>query len=51
MAEKAHDLYEQRIFLLTDAEWDEFVRRLDNPPKPNKALRDLMRRKPTWDQK
>jgi len=30
---------------LSDAEWNAFVHRLNDPPKPNAALRKLMRRK------
>ena len=45
------DPCDQRTFFLNDEEWDDLVRTLNNPPKPNRALRDLMRSKPPWEKK
>ena len=36
---------------LPAADYEAFMRRLNDPPKPNAKLRELMRRKPVWDQK
>jgi uncharacterized protein (DUF1778 family) len=35
--------------LLTKKEWDALMRVLENPPKPTKALIELMRSKPVWE--
>ena len=29
--------------------YDEFVKLLDAPPQPNERLRELMKRKPSWE--
>ena len=41
-------LLDQRLFVLDDARFDEFVAALDNPPEPDPKLRALMRRTPPW---
>jgi uncharacterized protein (DUF1778 family) len=44
------ELRQRRSLDRMDAEaFEEFQRRLDNPPKPNKALIELMGRKPVWE--
>ena len=34
--------------VLSPEDCDAFVRQLENPPKPNAKLIELMRRKPIW---
>jgi uncharacterized protein (DUF1778 family) len=41
-------ILEQRAFFLDAKAHEEFLALLDSPPKPNKALRALMARKPAW---
>lgn len=40
---------DRAIIKLSPEDFKEFVRQLDNPPPPNKALIDLLRRKPIWE--
>ena len=40
---------DQRLFLLDEDQWDEFVAALDAPPRPNKRLMALLARKPAWE--
>ncbi|HTO82382.1 MAG TPA: DUF1778 domain-containing protein [Methylomirabilota bacterium] len=42
-------ILDQRSFFLDPAAHEKFLAMLDNPAKPDKALRDLMRRKPAWE--
>ncbi len=42
-------LLDQRLFLLDDAAFEEFVRRLDAPAKPNEGLRRLMATPAPWE--
>jgi uncharacterized protein (DUF1778 family) len=42
-------LLDQRLFTLEPAQYDAFVRALDNPPAPGPKLRSLMQRKAAWD--
>ena len=42
------DPLDQTLFILNDADWKEFVKRLEAPAKPNAALIALLRRKPIW---
>jgi uncharacterized protein (DUF1778 family) len=42
-------LLDQRLFVLDDARYDEFMDALDNPPEPGPKLRALLRRAPAWD--
>ncbi len=42
-------LLDQRLFTLDSAQYDAFVRALDNPPAPGPKLRSLMQRKPAWE--
>lgn len=37
---------EQEVITLSDRDRDAFLAALENPPEPNQALIDLMRRKP-----
>ena len=47
---KAEDtILDQRLFILSPEEHEKFLEMLDNPPKPNKKLIELMRRKPMWE--
>jgi uncharacterized protein (DUF1778 family) len=39
----------ERHIRLSPEDFEEFTRRIDNPPKPNKALVDLLRRKAPWE--
>ena len=48
--EKAQEILLDRTeFLLDDAQWDEFNRILDNPPKPNEKLLTLLATKAPWE--
>jgi uncharacterized protein (DUF1778 family) len=38
-----------RTFFLNDKAHEEFLRLLDNPPKPSKAARARLNRKPAWE--
>ena len=40
---------DQRIFGLDDKGWQKFLKILDEPAKPNKALRELLARKAPWE--
>ncbi len=40
---------DQRLFLLDDKQWTEFMTALDAPPRPNKKLMALLARKPAWE--
>jgi len=42
-------ILDQRSFFLDPEAHEKFLAMLDSPAKPNKALRDLMRRKPAWE--
>jgi uncharacterized protein (DUF1778 family) len=42
-------ILEQRVFFLDPKAHDDFLALLDSPPKPDKALRALMARKPAWE--
>jgi uncharacterized protein (DUF1778 family) len=42
-------ILDQRVFFLDDKADAAFLAILDAPPKPNKALRALMARKPAWE--
>ncbi len=42
MKQAQMDLMENEMITLSNEEWDRFVYLLENPPKANKALRDLM---------
>lgn len=42
-------LLNQRIFGLSEANWDRFMADLDNPPPPNAKLKALLARVPIWD--
>ena len=41
-------LLDQRLFTLSEADYNAFVRALDNPREPGVRLRALMRRTPAW---
>ena len=41
-------ILDQRVFFLDAKAHEAFLAMLDAPPKPNKALRALMARKPAW---
>lgn len=41
-------LLDQRLFTLDDGRYNEFVALLDNPPKPNEALKALLSAKAPW---
>jgi uncharacterized protein (DUF1778 family) len=48
--EKAQEILMDRTeFLLDDAQWDEFNRILDNPPKPNNKLLKLLATTAPWE--
>ena len=40
---------DQRLCLLDQDQWDEFVAALNAPPRPNKRLLALLARKPAWE--
>jgi uncharacterized protein (DUF1778 family) len=40
---------DRAIIKLSPGDFRGFVRQLDDPPKPNKALIELLRRKPIWE--
>jgi uncharacterized protein (DUF1778 family) len=42
-------LADRRTFVLDDERWQAFVAELDRPPADNPRLRQLLRRKPTWE--
>lgn len=42
-------ILDQRLFFLEPAAHKKFLAMLDAPAKPGKALRTLMRRKPSWE--
>ncbi|MGN6517304.1 MAG: DUF1778 domain-containing protein [Rhizomicrobium sp.] len=41
-------ILDQRVFFLNEKAHAAFVKMLDEPAKPNKALKALMSRKPAW---
>lgn len=41
-------ILDQRVFFLDSAAHDAFLKMLDAPAKPDRALRARMRRKPAW---
>ncbi|MBI3676951.1 MAG: DUF1778 domain-containing protein [Proteobacteria bacterium] len=41
-------ILDQRVFFLDDKAHAAFLKMLDAPPKPGKALRALLARKPAW---
>lgn len=41
-------LLEQRLFLLGQKQFDDFMSALDNPPPAGARLKALMKRKPLW---
>ncbi len=48
--EKAQEiLLDRTLFILDDAQWVEFNRILDNPPKPNKTLIKLLNTPAPWE--
>lgn len=48
--ERATDvLLDQRLFKLNEEQWDALMEALAKPPKPNAALRKLMRSKAPWE--
>lgn len=42
-------LLDRTLFLLDERRYADFVRVLDNPPPPNRALKKLMRSKSPWE--
>lgn len=42
-------ILDQRLFFLDADAYDEFLRMLDAPAKPSKAVRALLGRKPAWE--
>lgn len=42
-------LLDQRLFTLTEEQYDAFVRALDEPPVANEKLKRLMSRKALWE--
>lgn len=40
---------DQRLFLLDDKQWTEFMTALDAPAQPSKKLKTLLARKPAWE--
>lgn len=42
-------LLDQRFFQLGADQWDELIAVLDQPPKPNAALKSLMQSKAPWE--
>ena len=42
-------LLDQRIFVLSGADWGAFTEALDNPPPPNAKLKALLARKAPWE--
>jgi uncharacterized protein (DUF1778 family) len=42
-------ILDQRLFFLEADAYDKFLRMLDAPKKPGKAVRALLGRKPAWD--
>lgn len=43
-------LLSQCFFVLSPANWDAFNVALDSPPLPNAALKDLLSRRPPWQE-
>jgi uncharacterized protein (DUF1778 family) len=41
-------LLDQRLFALESAQYDAFMKALDNPPPAGPKLRALMKRRPLW---
>lgn len=49
--QRAEDiLLNQRLFVLSKAEWDAFNSAIDNPPAPNEALKALLSRPAPWQE-
>jgi uncharacterized protein (DUF1778 family) len=47
----AHDtLADRRTFVLDDQQWEAFTTALDAPPADNPRLRELLSRKPAWEE-
>lgn len=42
-------LLDRRVFALSDATWQDFIARLDEPPVENERLRKLMATPAPWD--
>ncbi len=42
-------LLDQRIFMVSEAKYQEFMALLDRPPKPNAGLQDLWSKPAPWD--
>ncbi len=42
-------ILDQRLFALDDDAYKAFLAMLDAPPKPDRALRARMKRKPAWE--
>ena len=42
-------ILDQRLFFLESDAYNEFLRILDAPARPDKAVRALLRRKPAWE--
>ena len=43
-------LLDQRLFVLDQDRFEEFVRALDNPPAAGPQLKALMKRRPLWEE-
>ena len=42
-------LLDQRLFVLTTEQHEEFLHALDNPPQPSARLKKLLMSKPAWE--
>ncbi|MBA1446434.1 MAG: DUF1778 domain-containing protein [Gammaproteobacteria bacterium] len=50
MCQKAENvILDQRVFMLNETQYDEFMNSLDAPVADNPKLRDLMERKAPWE--
>jgi uncharacterized protein (DUF1778 family) len=49
LREARNTLLDRTAIYFTDAAWEEFTTALDEAPKDNPRLRDLMSRKPIWE--
>ncbi len=50
LREANNTLLDQTVFQLDSAAWDKFNAALDVPPNDNPKLKDLLTRKPVWDE-
>lgn len=49
--EKAEEaILDQRVFRLSAADHERFLKVLDSPPKPGRAVRARYKRKPAWEE-